>query len=128
VKQEIANRWVTALRSGEYAQGKDELHPEPGHYCCLGVLTDLYLRETGMQWGAKTLVGVAYPDDTCLPRAVELWASMRSDCGKLPPEARASSAPDAGSLVELNDGACDAIRAHTFAEIADVIEKYWEVL
>jgi hypothetical protein len=34
-------RWVEALRSGEYKQGKNKLHSKGGRFCCLGVLCDI---------------------------------------------------------------------------------------
>ncbi len=42
----IKRRWTTALRSGEYRQGRENLRVEAGAgrpplYCCLGVLADL---------------------------------------------------------------------------------------
>lgn len=126
MKQEIANRWVAALRSGEYAQGTQYLSPERNSYCCLGVLTDLYLRESGLQWGSAS--SVAYHDDTCLPVEVVSWSGMLSDCGALPDDTQGVCDTKAVALVDLNDGNSQGVRQHTFAEIADVIEKYWEVL
>jgi hypothetical protein len=45
VKREIRDAWVKALRSGDYAQGKQLLHYVTEHeverFCCLGVLSDL---------------------------------------------------------------------------------------
>jgi hypothetical protein len=41
---EIKQKWLTALRSGEYQQGKSALRRDEGGqrlYCCLGVLCDL---------------------------------------------------------------------------------------
>ena len=35
-------KWVEALRSGNYEQGKDSLR-EGDQFCCLGVLTDLVI-------------------------------------------------------------------------------------
>lgn len=35
--RDIAERWVAALRSGEYRQGEGRLY-RLGYYCCLGVL------------------------------------------------------------------------------------------
>ena len=39
-KQEIRERWVAALRSGDYAQGHNWLKSDDG-YCCLGVLCEV---------------------------------------------------------------------------------------
>lgn len=33
-------RWIKALRSGEYKQGKQYLHRPDNTFCCLGVLLD----------------------------------------------------------------------------------------
>jgi len=40
MNQEIKERWVRALRSGEYKQGNEYLHSGDA-YCCLGVLCEL---------------------------------------------------------------------------------------
>jgi hypothetical protein len=38
---ELKTKWVEALRSGEYDQGKNALKSTDGSFCCLGVLCDL---------------------------------------------------------------------------------------
>jgi hypothetical protein len=35
---ELKAKWIAALRSGEYEQGKGNLRARNGTYCCLGVL------------------------------------------------------------------------------------------
>ena len=51
MKPEIAQRWVEALRSGEYKQGLSVLRriDESGNgqdsYCCLGVLCEIAVAE-----------------------------------------------------------------------------------
>jgi len=76
--QHIKQPWVDALRSGKYQQGKDFLRRE-GNYCCLGVLCDLYDRETsGPGWdehcgsGGDDYLG----SDTSLPGEVTRWAGL----------------------------------------------------
>jgi hypothetical protein len=39
-----ANKWADALESGEYKQGYGHLN-KGGSFCCLGVLTDLVIKE-----------------------------------------------------------------------------------
>ena len=39
-------KWIAALRSGEYKQGRSYLR-DGAEYCCLGVLCDVYRKETG---------------------------------------------------------------------------------
>ena len=41
MNQDVKQKWVTALRSGEYKQTGGRLR-KGDCYCCLGVLTDLY--------------------------------------------------------------------------------------
>lgn len=53
MNQDIKQKWITALNSDEYSQGRNSLrqisrHDDHGNdYCCLGVLTELYRKETG---------------------------------------------------------------------------------
>ena len=42
MKRELKARWVAALRSGTYEQGRSQLRNCANDYCCLGVLADLY--------------------------------------------------------------------------------------
>ena len=43
---ENAKKWIAALRSSEYDQGRCYLQ-QGSRYCCLGVATDIYIKETG---------------------------------------------------------------------------------
>lgn len=38
---ELKAKWVEALRSGKYKQGRDGLRSTSGQHCCLGVLCDV---------------------------------------------------------------------------------------
>jgi hypothetical protein len=40
MKKELRDKWVTALRSGDYNQGRRSLKKN-GLYCCLGVLCEI---------------------------------------------------------------------------------------
>lgn len=40
-KQKLRKLWAEALRSGKYGWGKKALNPEPGKFCCLGVLCEV---------------------------------------------------------------------------------------
>lgn len=39
---EFQEKWLQALESGEYTQGRGELRSATNSYCCLGVACDLY--------------------------------------------------------------------------------------
>jgi hypothetical protein len=86
VNQEIKNRWIDALRSGDYEQGKNYLCNRNGsggrEWCCLGVLTDLYQKETNNKLIATgdnpcTFGAVMY-GNSCqfLPSEVHEWAGL----------------------------------------------------
>jgi hypothetical protein len=78
---EVKARWVAALRSGEYEQTTDFLKDKDGH-CCLGVLCDLYARESGMKaWSEQDLGDVdgitIDGGDKGLPGAVvAIWSGL----------------------------------------------------
>jgi len=64
----IRDMWADALESGEYSKGQGYLKLS-GEYCCLGVLTDLYVKETGDENVWK------YNNDT-LTNTVMEWAGL----------------------------------------------------
>ncbi len=68
MKSEVKKLWCDALRSNEYQQTKGRLKDEVG-YCCLGVLCELYKRETGNgEWKDHTFYG---SNITCLTFTVD---------------------------------------------------------
>ena len=128
MNKDIAEKWVSALRSGEYAQGVSALCMFNKH-CCLGVLCEVYKKETGDgQWTEATGTPDSHPyalmfttikgDDTQLPpKAVYNWAGMNDS----------NPVVRYGGLLThftaLNDKSL-----LTFDEIAEIIEKSYESL
>ena len=124
----VAERWVQALRSGQYQQGREDLRPDTNSYCCLGVLCDLYRVEQGKGEWAAISTGqdrMAFEVHDCdgqatesesavLPEAVKDWAGMSSFEGRI--------AFTSDALSALND------EGMQFPQLADLIEKKWEVL
>lgn len=47
--QEIKTQWVSALRSGEYKQGREELRRDD-RFCVFGVLCDLAVKAGMAEW------------------------------------------------------------------------------
>ena len=41
MKQDVKEKWVAALRSNKYKQGRSRLRNSDDTYCCLGVLCDV---------------------------------------------------------------------------------------
>lgn len=121
MNQQVKEKWIKALRSGEYKQCKKGLRVEDG-YCCLGVLTDLYEKENNR--GKWIRVKTDLPDQfvfdvgngynySFLPGTVCDWAGI----------SRIDSSVDIGDgtddLITLNDAL-----GKSFNEIADIIEKH----
>lgn len=69
--------WLKALRSGKYNQGRCFLRLN-GDYCCLGVLCDVYQKQTGKgEWRDRVFFDGAGDDSSgYLPRAVQEWAGL----------------------------------------------------
>jgi len=119
----IAKKWVKALRSGKYKQGKGYLKQftsknEP-RYCCLGVLCELYDQQ--MKKNHKKTLHSEYmvsiediefirfnKHDGGLPKVVREWAGMRDALGWL---------DENTCLADLNDD------GKKFSTIANIIEK-----
>lgn len=103
---EIKQKWLTALRSGEYKQGRGNLHYKD-EYCCLGVLCDLHAKETNSEWTNHDDYPYKYFYSTqLLPQQVCEWSGIDI------------SLTVERDLICLNDSA-----GKSFNEIADFIEE-----
>ena len=128
----VAVKWVAALRSGKYKQGRNYLRSKDNKFCCLGVLCELAVEDKvidpprlvpaytedkdGNEISRCTYVYSygKYPDSkrTYLPEAVREWADLIDPAG--------SHTTDKGRryLDFLND------HEHwSFDQIADLIES-----
>lgn len=118
MKADIKKKWVKALRSGKYRKAKGALKTTKG-YCCLGVLTDLYLKETKQKWeGGASGVYRHGTQTAVLPEDVMKWAGLRTS-------SPSSSIRRLGlrvSFTALNDLGLGGKEA-TFKDIAKEIEK-----
>jgi hypothetical protein len=137
MKPEIRDRWTAALRSGEYEQGCLYLLNH-NKYCCLGVLNDLYAKDTeGAVWASISDMHPWFPEDTpenpehlvvnnerllnFIPLSIAEWAGFTEE------DFEALTPPSPGHPATLNTMSWAFVnmndRDHkTFAEIADVIE------
>lgn len=82
MKPDILKKWVSALRSGKYKQGKEQLKKLNGQpkFCCLGVLCDLHAKATGKQWrdNKDEHTGYYLHEYGELPEQVKKWAGLES--------------------------------------------------
>jgi hypothetical protein len=127
MKQDVAERWITALESEEFPQAKDALRRNDG-YCCLGVLCELYRREhpDRASWDEKArdrgIIAFNVSGEqgfSVLPDEVLVWAGMRFDNGHF---GGGFPGIDGDTLAELNDS------DEPFTRIAQVIRDYVEKL
>ncbi len=121
MKEEIKARWCTALRSGDFEQGKEALHPQ-GKFCCLGVLTDLYIQDhDNAKWAEPNLLGSQQyfildgkeKRTDYLNTEVSTWAGLESHN----PQTNSAEGDSNSTLASLND------RGVEFDFIADIIEE-----
>lgn len=118
MKKEIAEKWIKALRSGEYEQGQGCLS-EGGKYCCLGVLCEILNVPKTIDEGTMTARYSGYT--LGLPVEVRELSGISSLDGVLPRQ-YVVGFEVVQTLAGLND------IGMSFNEIADIIEKEWENL
>lgn len=133
-EQQATNRkaWATALRSGEYKQGRKYLHKivaRTHYFCCLGVACDLAIKagvkmqhdDTGIQVYQHDGIQVYQYNGKSgyLPPPVQLWLGLKTTDGSLKKPVPIRDGYElAGSLVAVNDGS-----NIPFPEIADIIDS-----
>jgi len=129
MKKSIMETWVRALRSGKYNQCKGQLKNN-NSFCCLGVLTDIYGEQEGIEWSQDEWLYINKCGDVrreCegLTVNVQGWSGMTSSDGD---RVRCvDSWDDEGksitdSLADMNDS------GSSFEEIADIIERDYKNL
>ena len=113
------NKWIKALRSGEYAQGKDYLvttrtGEDYDRFCCLGVLNDVNGRGVWKPKEGRRFCGSDYEP------FVITYYHQGNNPYQLSDKARRElgiTLREQSYLMELND------RGATFNDIADVLEE-----
>jgi hypothetical protein len=113
---EVKALWITALRSGEYEQGRHSLRSADNKHCCLGVLMELAV-DAGVTPEARQLgLEMAYEEEedefleTCvLTEPVRKWAGLANSSGRI---------AGRSSLMAMNDGGAP------FTTIAQVIDEH----
>jgi len=130
MRKEIADKLVTALRSGEYDQTSGRLR-NGDNFCCLGVLCDIAVKEGVIEPWQRVKIhgegrlgfvvdieGESYEETSVLPNVVKEWAGMRS----------ANGTYNRGELDDTRALSSDNDNGHSFAKIADTIENRYAEL
>lgn len=117
---ENIEKWVAALRSGDYRQGFGGLHVN-GKFCCLGVACDLYAKEHDVRWEINDFTptnGLAFLNRSdVLPPAVADWLGTTANPTL---EEDESGTSDDTHATDAND-----VRLWDFNKIADAIERIY---
>lgn len=111
----IKAKWVAALLSGEYTQGRRRLRTD-NNFCCLGVLCDLHAKETNSEHEWKHNHYMGSKDD--LPNEVVFWSGLMDKNPRVQTPKDYSSPYGQTYLECLNDSGC------SFEMIADLIDKH----
>lgn len=128
MNKEIKQRWINALRSGEYPKTEDCLRDNKG-YCCLGVLTDIAIKDGVIEdWQPRSYSGeerpyavpdcnvgesVPFDQDAVLPTKVMEWAELT----EANPFVRIPGESYSVHISDPNDN------GYSFQQIADLIEE-----
>lgn len=139
MRPDIKARWVAALRSGEYQQGRANLYTEDSngkHFCCLGVLCDLAVQDGLVSWDDQanvrnTTVHGINGEFEQLPVEVTKWAGIdNTSWPEHQPKVLLPGHPFPLPIYNVNDGVGNGVEdpalacpAHTFAQLADLIEQ-----
>lgn len=120
----IKEKWVAALRSGKYEQGRDRLATITNYdettYCCLGVLCELAVEE-GIAIKTKEISSFNYDNDRSYPpESVCKWAEFKISEYPYPEEISYIRNPMIG---EYNLGEYNDSKGYSFKQIADLIEN-----
>lgn len=106
----IKQLWINALLSGNYRQTTGKLKRTDG-FCCLGVLTDLYIQEHNSSWEnsctwEESCGGYSYfmNNSESLPETVAKWADLNEDTACLMSDMNDSGDdfPEIVKFIQLN--------------------------
>lgn len=128
---EIKAKWVSALRSGEYKQGRGRLRSPQDGFCCLGVLCDLAVKENVAEWrytastcsieddaGVWSCRTGDYSMSDVLPYGVSRWAGFSDFEDLFINNIGIDDIPDGQWISYLNDQ-----YGLSFDQLADLIES-----
>ena len=121
-KEELRKKWIEALRSGQYEQGKYCLRDKNDRFCCLGVLCDI--SDLG-EWEdllpdnsiSRDYIIEETNDAAMLPERVRDAAGLFT-CDGTVRSMKGRDILGSLSLAAAND------QGKTFEKIADMLETY----
>ncbi len=125
MNKEYKTKWINALRSGEYKQGKGQLRYSINGlelFCCLGVLCDIVIKENPDigKWGFEDKSKVTDKVDAHLEIDGESYGGYLpfKICDITGVSTKGEFNENRPTLASYND-----IQGYGFNEIADLIER-----
>ncbi len=116
VNKELVKKWVAALRSGDYKQGREQLR-NGDQFCCLGVACDIVKEQIGIDWnGDRFDKKLSFLPDSVTGVFGEIDSILDTT---LPITYKTFARIGGKTLIGYND------RGATFEEIADIIEEQY---
>ena len=124
MNQEIKQKWLAALRSGEYEQGTQTLRSFDNKFCCMGVLCDLYIKEKNaegekVEWNIN-LYRNTYSFEQCIsltPNVVLEWAGIDIELDLGPYVSNPIEGYESDSVGAIND------MGVSFVDVAKALEE-----
>lgn len=116
MQKDVRDRWVKALRSGDYEQGAGRLCNE-NKYCCLGVLNDIQGNDFVLEDGVQKYYDIDDKEQYVFALNVG-WL-----------ESQGLESHDVMTLWLMNDERnASGEHVYSFSDIADFIEENVEVV
>lgn len=112
MKPDLKEKWIAALRSGEYVQGRSGYLYRDKTYCCLGVLAEIDGKLSDERYIAG--IGTTKGFGSCYGNLPKEYIEEIELKEKYSQEGSSVS----GKLINMND-----LRNFSFDEIADWIEE-----
>lgn len=131
MKEAVAKIWSKGLESGEFKRTKYALR-SGDCYCPLGVLCEIYRKETGggewlLQATEERFEFMTYADSesscTILPPLVREWAGIHSAVVSFPPFQNGEKVERDRSMLDIND-----MLNFEFKKVAPMIRREWKHL
>jgi len=111
MQEDLKQKWLEALRSGEFKQGRAVLHnTDDNSFCCLGVLCTVDDNVKAVRVNDMHSTVFKFPQDSDGEHTGVLPRTYTDEIGLSPNLA--------SSLMSLNDSA-----AYNFEKLAEIIEK-----
>ena len=117
MNKELKQKWIDALRSGKYTQGRGVLRSRTNSFCCLGVLLDISGKGEWKGDGDSTYDFVV--KDAFFDEEWPHWSTISTELEAAGRRITGLSQEQESRLIELNDRV-----GASFSQIAEWVESH----